>query len=53
LKSDFTLTKAGRLNALLARIFAAEAALLARRDLPFGVSILAVAVKRSGEPIAG
>jgi SAM-dependent methyltransferase len=47
LKSDFTLSRPGPLNAVLARIFAAEAALLARRDLPFGVSILALAAKPS------
>lgn len=43
LRSDFELTKPGRLNSLLARVFAAEAPLVDRVDLPFGVSILALA----------
>jgi SAM-dependent methyltransferase len=45
LQSDFTMTKPGRVNDLLARVFAAEAALVERWNLPFGVSILALAVK--------
>ena len=45
LKSDFTLTQPGRLNDVLARAFAAEAALVARFNLPFGVSIVAIARK--------
>lgn len=43
LRSDFEMTKPGRLNSLLARVFALEAPLVERRDLPFGVSILALA----------
>jgi SAM-dependent methyltransferase len=34
------------LNGLLARLFAAEAPLVARRSLPFGVSLLAIARRR-------
>lgn len=49
LKSDFTLTKPGLSNTLLARLFALEAPLLARADLPFGVSILALAHKPGGD----
>jgi SAM-dependent methyltransferase len=45
LRSDFELTRPGRLNALLARVFAAEAPLVARGRLPFGVSLLALARK--------
>jgi SAM-dependent methyltransferase len=45
LRSDFELTKPGRINALLARLFALEAPLLERLDLPFGVSILGLAFK--------
>ena len=46
LRSDFTLTDPDSVaNRVLARIFAAEAPLVARRDLPFGVSLLAVAEK--------
>jgi len=43
LKSDFTLTTPPRVNAGLARVFGAEAPLVARTGLPFGVSLLAVA----------
>jgi 2-polyprenyl-3-methyl-5-hydroxy-6-metoxy-1,4-benzoquinol methylase len=46
-KSDFTLTRSGRLNRVLARTFGAEAPLVERLDLPFGVSILAVARKQA------
>lgn len=45
LKSDFTMTRPGPANTLLARLFAAEAPLVARWNLPFGVSILALARK--------
>jgi SAM-dependent methyltransferase len=45
LRSDFELTKPGMLNATLARVFAAEAPLVARMDLPVGVSILALATR--------
>jgi len=41
-QSDFELGPA-RLNRLLAAVFGAEAGLVARRDLPFGVSLLALA----------
>jgi SAM-dependent methyltransferase len=44
-RSDFALTGPGRLNALLARIFAAEAPVVARTRLPVGVSLLALARK--------
>jgi SAM-dependent methyltransferase len=46
LKSDFTLTKAGFLNRVLASIFSFERHLVSRFDLPFGVSIVAVARKK-------
>jgi hypothetical protein len=46
LKSDFTLTNAGFLNQLLASIFALERHLITRFDLPFGVSIVALARKK-------
>jgi SAM-dependent methyltransferase len=42
-QSDFELTQPGRLNALLARVFSAEASLVERTSLPFGVSLLALA----------
>jgi SAM-dependent methyltransferase len=45
LRSDFELNRPGRLNDLLARTFAAEARLVARRRLPVGVSLLALARK--------
>jgi SAM-dependent methyltransferase len=43
LQSDFERTTPGRVNALLTRVFAAEAPLVARVDLPIGVSILGLA----------
>ena len=46
--SDFELTPPGRANELLARVLASEARLLDRITLPFGVSILALAVKPAG-----
>lgn len=42
-QSDFELTRDGTANRLLARLFASEAAWLRRRDLPFGVSLMALA----------
>jgi SAM-dependent methyltransferase len=42
-RSDFELNKPGRLNSLLTRVFSAEAGWVARRRLPFGVSIIALA----------
>ena len=42
---DCETTNPRRLNELLARLFASEARLLDRRDLPFGLSILCIAVK--------
>jgi SAM-dependent methyltransferase len=45
LKSDFTMTKPGPINGLLGRLFALEAPLVKRADLPFGVSILGLAYK--------
>lgn len=47
LKSDFTLTQPGRVNGALARVFASEARLVERWNLPFGVSILGLA-RRAG-----
>jgi SAM-dependent methyltransferase len=44
LKSDFSLTSPGRMNSLLTRVFASEAPLVERFDLPFGVSILGLFV---------
>jgi len=46
-QSDFELTKPGKVNALLARLFAMEAPVVSRARLPFGVSILALA-RRNG-----
>jgi len=43
LRSDFELTKPGRVNSLLARVFGWEATLLPRMTMPFGVSILTLA----------
>jgi hypothetical protein len=42
-RSDFQLTSEGATNRLLAGVFSAEARWLRRRDLPFGVSLLALA----------
>jgi SAM-dependent methyltransferase len=44
-KSDFSLTAPGTANNILGRLFAVEAPVLKRVNLPFGVSILALAVK--------
>jgi SAM-dependent methyltransferase len=44
-QSDFELGPA-RLNGLLGAVFGAEAGVVARRDLPFGVSLLALAQNR-------
>jgi SAM-dependent methyltransferase len=41
--SDFSMTRPGRLNELLARVFSSERVLLRHVDLPFGVSIFAFA----------
>jgi ubiquinone/menaquinone biosynthesis C-methylase UbiE len=46
LKSDFSMTKPGPMNDLLAATFSSEAALLRAVDLPFGVSLLAIAQRR-------
>jgi SAM-dependent methyltransferase len=43
IKSDFTMTRPGRVNDLLTRIFAAEGALVARWRLPVGVSLVCLA----------
>jgi SAM-dependent methyltransferase len=49
LKSDFTMTRPGPANTLLGYLFALEAPIVWRWNLPFGVSILALAQKpRSG-----
>lgn len=45
LKSDFTVPAPGPVNGLLAGIFGAERFALKRFDLPFGVSLLALAAK--------
>lgn len=50
LRSDFQLTTPGRLNAALARVFAAEAPVVERVRLPFGVSILALAERPGPTP---
>ena len=42
-QSDFTMTKPGRVNDILTRVFAAEGALLARWRLPVGVSVVCLA----------
>ena len=42
-RSDFRFTRDGAVNRALATVFASEARLLARGDLPAGVSIMAVA----------
>jgi SAM-dependent methyltransferase len=42
-RSDCEIGAPGPLNDLLARVFAAEARVLARRDLPLGASLIAVA----------
>ena len=51
LRSDLSLTKPGRLNSVLAAVFAAESRLLERFDLPFGVSILGLATRDGGTPV--
>src|SRR5207237_9159937 len=43
LSSDFSMTKPGPLNDLLAATFSAEAAALRVLDLPVGVSLIAIA----------
>ncbi len=43
LRSDFEMTDDGPVNRALTKVFASEARWLARRDLPFGVSLLVVA----------
>jgi SAM-dependent methyltransferase len=45
LKSDFTMTRPGPANKLLGRLFGLEAPIVRRLNLPFGVSILALAQK--------
>jgi len=42
-RSDFEMNKPGHLNSALTRLFSSEAGLVARRRLPFGVSIIALA----------
>lgn len=46
LRSDLVMTKPGRVNSFLARLFSLEAPIVPRVSLPFGVSILAVATRR-------
>jgi SAM-dependent methyltransferase len=50
LRSDFELTRPGRMNDLLARVFSLEARVLPRLGFPFGVSILALAIKAGQRP---
>lgn len=45
LRSDFTVPAPGPLNSLLAWVFGAERIAISRFDMPFGVSILALARK--------
>lgn len=47
LRSDFSMTQPGLVNDLLAAIFGGESLLLRYLDLPFGVSILCIAEKRT------
>jgi SAM-dependent methyltransferase len=49
LKSDFTMTKPGPANTLLGTVFALEAPVVERTNLPFGVSILCLANKPGGK----
>ncbi|MGD1994789.1 MAG: methyltransferase domain-containing protein [Anaerolineae bacterium] len=49
IESDFTMTRPGRLNDLLARVFKAESGLIQAARLPFGVSLLAVARKPAAD----
>jgi SAM-dependent methyltransferase len=44
-RSDFELTREGRINDLLAAVFGFEARLLSAFDLPFGVSIACLALR--------
>ena len=49
--SDLEMTDTtGATNRLLTRVFSAEASLLRRRDLPFGVSLLATGEAAGGQP---
>ncbi len=48
LKSDFMMTRPGPANTLLGKVFALEAPLVERMNLPFGVSIVGLAYKRAG-----
>ena len=43
LQSDFHYNEPGRVNAALTGVFSRESGIVAKRDLPFGVSILALA----------
>jgi SAM-dependent methyltransferase len=45
LRSDFEMTKDGRMNGLLARVLGSEARWVATTGLPFGISLLALARK--------
>jgi SAM-dependent methyltransferase len=49
LKSDFTMTKPGPANTVLGKVFALEAPVVERTNLPFGVSILCLAYKPGGK----
>jgi len=42
-KSDFTITKPGLVNDVLAKVFASESTLVTRWRLPVGVSVLCLA----------
>jgi SAM-dependent methyltransferase len=50
LRSDFSMTRPGPFNDILATVFAGESCLLPYVDLPFGVSLLCVAEKTQTKP---
>jgi SAM-dependent methyltransferase len=49
LSSDFEMTTPGIINEALGRVFSLEASWLASRNLPFGVSLMAVAERPPGD----
>jgi len=48
LRSDFEMTREGRFNGLLGRIFGVEARWVATTGLPLGISLLALASRPEG-----
>jgi SAM-dependent methyltransferase len=50
MRSDFTFPAPPAMNAVLASVFGSEAGMVARRDLPFGVSIVCLAEKPTLSP---